>query len=393
MFINIQDNRHFKKLLTKQKYSSVVTNIFIKIRRIHFFGLEEMETKNMRAVVVRETGSSDVLKIEEIKTPSPGDGQALVRVDACGVCRHDILVRKGIFRKNVSYPVVLGHEISGEIVSTGKNFKEFKCGDRVVCLPWSNLCRICKFCRTGRNASCPDAILIGDTGLNGGYAEYVIIDDYNIVKLPEQISADEASFISCAIGTVFNAVIDIGKVTPRDTVLVTGANGGLGIHAIQFANLSGARVIAHGVSANVKNELCKYGVDEVVITKRGEDFSQIINDLTDGNGVDVVIDCVGTSTFKSVLKSIAHYGRWVFCGQISGDFVKLSPAQIFLKGINLLSTYGSTKEHLESAVKLVAQGKIKPVIAKRFSLADAKNAHDILEAGGNAGRIVLTVFK
>lgn len=345
----------------------------------------------MRAVVVRETGGSDTLRLEDVEIPTPEDGQVLVKVDACGVCRHDILVREGIFRQNVSYPVILGHEISGEIVLTGKNIKEFKPGERVVCLPWGNLCRICKYCQTGRNASCKDAILIGDTGLNGGYAEYVVIDEYNLVGIPDCISSADASFISCAIGTVFNAVIDIGKVTPRDTVLVTGANGGLGIHAIQLAVLSGAQVLAHAVSADTVNELYKYGVDKVILTNRGEDFSPMIHDFTDGNGVDVVIDCVGTPTFKSVLKSMAQYGRWVFCGQITGDFVKLSPAQIFLKGINLLSTYGSTKEHLESAIRLVAQGKIKPVIAKKFSLEDARAAHDALEAGGNAGRIVLTI--
>jgi len=345
----------------------------------------------MWAVVAKETGASDVLTLVNIEIPVPGEGQVLVKVEACGVCRHDVLVRQGIFRQNVSYPVILGHEISGKIVSTGKKLKKFKTGDRVVCLPWSNLCCVCKYCQTGRNASCQDAILIGDTGLNGGYAEYVIIDEYNLVNLPDQVPYDEASFISCAIGTVLNGVIDIGKVTPRDTVLVTGANGGLGIHAVQLALLSGAKVIAHVTSADAMDELLNFGVEKVIFTDRGEDFSPIIDELTNGDGVDVVIDCVGTPVFRPVLKSMAQYGRWVFCGQVTGDFVKFSPAQIFLKGINLLSTYGSTKEHLESAVRLVKDGKIKPVIAKRFSLENAKAAHDALESGGNAGRIVLTI--
>ena len=347
----------------------------------------------MKAVVVRETGGPEVLKIEDLPIPAPGDDQVLVKVHACGICRHDILVREGILKGKVSYPLVLGHEISGEVIENGKHAKKFKSGDRVICIPWSHLCGKCKYCRTGRNAYCPEGVFMGDTGLNGGYAEYVVIDEYNLVSLPDQISAEKASFIACSMTTAFNAVVITGKVAPNDTVLVTGASGGVGIHAIQFAKLSGGKVIAQAIESYAVDILYKYGADEVVITKPGEDFTSRIKDLTEGYGVDVVIDSVGTPTFKSALGSLVPYGRWVFFGQITGDFIQFSPAQIFLKGLTILSTLGFSKEHFESVVRLVGEGKVEPVLAKTFPLKEVAKAHMAFQSNKVIGKTVLTISK
>ncbi|GHC78147.1 quinone oxidoreductase family protein [Limoniibacter endophyticus] len=343
----------------------------------------------MKAVVVENPGGIDVLKMCDIDEPIAGYKDVVIRVDSCGVCFHDIVTRNGTLKAGVKMPLILGHEISGTVVGTGPGVHDFRPGDRVATTQRYHICGGCAHCRTGYEPLCDDRKFLGDYGLVGGYAEYVAVENDNVVLVPEGVDMAEAAITACTIGTIFNAMRRVGQVQAGETVLITGSGGGLGMAAIQFARLQGARVIAQTTSKAKAEQLRELGAHEVVIHERGEDFSRTVRQLTNGQGVDVAVDNVGNLLFDPIRKSIAVGGRWLLIGQLTGDFVPFNPAQLFLKNISMLSATSTTREQLRQCLDLVARKQIKPIVADRLPLHEAKRAHELVEAGNVAGRIVL----
>ena len=343
----------------------------------------------MKAIVIRNTGEANVLRLETVADPTPRAGEAVIAVEACGVCFHDVVVRNGTFKAGIERPLIPGHEVAGRIVALSGDPQGFAVGDRVATTQRSHICGHCGWCRSAREPLCDDAQFMGDRGLNGGYAEFVCVGTNNLVKIPNQVSADQASIAACAIGTVLQAVRDIGNVKPAETVLVTGAGGGLGIHAIQLSRLCGARVIAQTTSQAKVERIRQAGAHDVVVTSRGTDFSTDLRQLTDGRGVDCAIDTDGTPLFVSTRKSLAKAARWVLVGQLTGEFVPFNPAQLFLRNISMLSATSTTRQGLADTLALIAQGAVLPVIDTVMPLSEASAAHRLLEAGSISGRIVL----
>ena len=216
-------------------------------------------------------------------------------------------------------------------------------------------------CRGGHETSCPERIFLGDAGLNGGYAELVCVDADAALKVPAGISAEEAAIVACTIGTELNAVRDVGRVRLGERVLVTGAGGGLGLHGVQLSRLAGAFTIAVTTTAAKAARIREAGADEVIVVERGEDFSGEVRRLTGGRGVDAVIDNVGSPVFEAVRRSTADGGRIVLVGQLTGEFVAINPAQLFLRNISILSAKGVSRSQLADALDLVARRRIKPV--------------------------------
>ena len=182
---------------------------------------------------------------------------------------------------------------------------------------------------------------------------------------------------------------EVAKLQAGETVLVTGAGGGLGLHALQIANAFGARVIAQTSSPAKAAQMQALGAHEVVVHGRGEDFSAQVLALTQGQGVDVVIDNVGTPQFQPTRKSLGNYGRWLMIGQLTGEFVPFNPAQLFLRGQSMLAATSTTRAQLEDVLKLIARGQIKPVVDRCYALADAQHAHQAVAAGRITGRAVI----
>ena len=195
---------------------------------------------------------------------------------------------------------------------------------------------------------------------------------------------------SLCLGTGLNAVRDVGRVKLGERVLVTGAGGGLGIHALQLARAAGAFVIAQTASFAKQNLLARYA-HAVVAHARGEDFSEQVRALTGGDGVDVIVDNVGTPLFEPMRRSLAVNGRWVLVGQLGGDFVPFNPAQLFLRNQSMLSVHSTTRAQLEDVLGLIDRGAVAPVIAGRMPLEQAGVAHAQVESGAVAGRLVLTL--
>jgi NADPH:quinone reductase-like Zn-dependent oxidoreductase len=201
---------------------------------------------------------------------------------------------------------------------------------------------------------------------------------------------EEASIAACTIGTELNAVRDVGRVTLGERVLVTGAGGGLGLHGVQLCRLSGAFTIAVTTSKAKAARIREAGADEVIVVERGHDFSGEVRRLTNARGVDAAIDNVGSPVFESVRRSMADDGRIVLVGQVTGDFISLNPAQLFLRNVSIRSAKRVSRAQLADVLDLVARRRIKPVVEGVCRLEEAGDAHRRLEAGLSSGRLVLS---
>jgi 2-desacetyl-2-hydroxyethyl bacteriochlorophyllide A dehydrogenase len=344
----------------------------------------------MRAIVIREPGPANTaLRLETVPDPAPGPGQVVVAVAHCGVCFHDVVVRNGTLKAGIGMPLIPGHEVAGTVAAIGRDVRGFRPGDRVASTQRSHVCGQCRYCRSAREPLCAEALLIGDAGLNGGYAEYAAFDADCLVPVPDGVDLRHAAIAACAIGTAYHAVVAIGQVDPADTVLVTGASGGVGLHAVQIARAAGATVLAASTSPDRETALLDAGAHHVVLHRRGEDFSSAVRALTAGDGTDVVIDTVGTPVFQPTRRSLARGARWVMVGQLTGEFVPFNPAQLFLKGISLLSATSVTREELRRCLRLIETGAVRAQVDDTLPLASAAEAHQRLEAGATLGRLTL----
>lgn len=236
----------------------------------------------------------------------------------------------------------------------------------------------------------PGPRLLGDAGLNGGYAELVCVGVDAVERIPAGVSAEEASIAACTVGTELNAVREVGRVQLGDRVLVTGAGGGLGLHGVQLCRLAGAFTIAVTTTRAKAARIRAAGADEVIVTERAADFSEEVRRLTNSRGVDVAIDNVGSPVFESVRRSMADDGRIVLVGQVVGDFISINPAQLFLRNVSILSAKGASRAQLADSLELVAHGRIRPAIEDVCRLEGAADAHRRVEAGLSMGRLLLS---
>lgn len=343
----------------------------------------------MKAMVVRKPGGIEAMRLETIPDPEPGPKDVIIRVEACGVCFHDVLTRNGTLKAGVKMPCVLGHEISGTVVQTGREVTRFRQGQRVATAQRYHICGACRFCRSGRETLCAERKFLGDYGLVGGYGEFVAVEDDNVAAVPEGVDLAAASIAACAIGTCLNGIRDVGKVQMGESVLVTGAGGGLGLHAVQLARLAGAFVVAQTTSPEKAELIREMGAHHVVVHARGADFSGAVKQATDGRGVDVLIDNVGTPLFEPMRRSLGVGGRWILIGQLTGEFISFNPAQLFLKNQSMLAVTSVSRNQLEDVLGLMGRGEVKAMVTQSLPLERAGEAHTLVESGRAAGRIVL----
>ena len=340
----------------------------------------------MRALSVQKSGDSPVLEVIDVPTPETGVGQALVRVTACGFCHHDRSVIAGVLRRGVAPGTILGHEISGVIEKTGLNVTGLTKGDRVVSI-LTDACGKCDRCTNGREHRCRFGEGIGH-GCNGGFAEFVALSEHSLVKLPEGIDPIGAALLSCPMGVALQAVETTAQVAFGETVVVTGAGGGLGTHAVQAAAALGARVLAVSSSPEKENYLRELGADEV-LGDEGMDFSEMVMAMTEDEGANVVIDTVGSAMFPSTLRSLAQYGRLVLLGEILGKSVTLNPAEIIFRDAQVLGATGVSRATVERAAKLTLEGKLRAVVALELPLGQAIDSYRMVSERRPTGRIVL----
>jgi acryloyl-coenzyme A reductase len=333
----------------------------------------------MHAVVMSGNGGPEVLEYRTVPDPAPSSTQVVVRVDACGVCGHDVADRSGLTR--ISSNVVLGHEIAGEVVATGSSVRRVSVGD-FVASKQHHTCHHCAQCTSGDELGCSNAEFV-----YGGYAEYVALEQDTILPVPDGVEMTAAAVAACAVGSCLQALADVARVRPGETVVITGAGGGLGLHAMQIAGHLGARVIGVTSSPTKVDLLSKHGADDVVISSEG--IAEQILDLTDGVGADVVLDNVGLAeVFDGTFKALRRRGRYVMTGQLRREKISLYPAFVFFKEAVLTGSASTTTSSFRGSLDLLASGSVRPV-TRTFALHDASAAHRAVDRSEVLGRAVL----
>ena len=347
----------------------------------------------MRAMLLHKLGGP--VTFQNVAEPRVGPCDAKVRVKATGV-GFTVIIMKSTPRLVTSYPRILGHEVAGEVVEVGSEVKNVKPGDRVVCHFYLT-CKACRFCRSGRETLCENWGGYVGMACDGGYAEYMTVPALNLCPLPEGIPFPEASIISDAVATPLHACRTEAKVGPGDDVLVVGAGGGVGIHAVQMAKLSGGRVLAADVSEEKLDMAKKLGADEI-INSREKDLSKEAKRLTDGKGAEAVLDFVASSeTLEASFQSLATAGRLVILGFRPPEVFKVIPTfkvdPLIVLG-KMIEIHGSryvTMAELIEAVKIVKQGKIKPIVTQTFPLEEAEKAHQLVQENKIIARAALVI--
>lgn len=337
----------------------------------------------MKAAILHGAGPPDAFVLEDVPVPTVGSDEVLVKVEACGVSYRDVVERNGTYRRDVVWPAVLGLEISGTVVELGRAVLELAVGDH-VCSKAFISCGACRLCRSGRETTCRRR-----RPVKGGYAEYVALPQDAFVKVPSAIPFEVSCSLGPGAGVALNALRDTARVQIGETVLVTGATGGVGVPSVQIAKACGAHVIAVTRSAAKRDFLVGIGADEVVIAGDGENFAGEVRDLTDGEGVDIVVDNVGSRVFDACFDSLAVHGRYAMVGQLFGEDISINPARIFFKRAQILGVGSVSRAQLADAIALAARGIVTPQVSRVLPLSEVAQAHEIVEGGAASGRVVL----
>ena len=337
----------------------------------------------MKAVRFHEVGPPWVLKYEDVPRPQFGPGEALVKVQACGVNRVDIWARSGRYKTHL--PHTLGTDVSGEVVEVSQPSADIAIGDRVVVYGVLSD-GTCKYCQSGHTNRCVNIGLFG-VASDGGYSQFVKVQTSNLIKF-EGLDFPTAAAIPVNFATAWNAFVNNAKVNSSDVVLVWAAGSGVGHAAVQIARLRGATVIATAGSDEKLPLLKEIGAHHV-INHTNEDVVQKVKEITYGYGADVVFDHIGGDTWQKSLEALAKGGRMVSLGVTTTPSSEVDIGRLYRNELSIIGTYAYGREDLLAVLDLAAAGRIRPRISRRLPLKSAREAHEALESRTNFGKIVL----
>ncbi|MBI3964071.1 MAG: zinc-binding dehydrogenase [Chloroflexi bacterium] len=340
----------------------------------------------MKAAQFHEYGGPEVLRYEDTADPVPLPSEALIRVRACGVNHVDLDHRAGTSRYPHRFPHILGYEMAGEVLQAAADGSGPAVGTPVL-VPFLVPCRHCELCETGRDNLCPNAQRFG-SNRPGGYAELTAAPAKELLPLPAGLSYEEAAALQLAFGTAWHMLLTRGRLRAGETVLVNAAGSGIGSAAVQIAKLAGARVIATAGSDAKLAAARDLGADEAV-NYRESGWAAEIRRLTGGRGVDLVFEHVGGEIFTESLDALALDGRIAICGAHAGEVVSLDLIALFRLQAQLIGSRVYNSAELKTLLALVAAGKLRPVVFKAIPLAEAAEAHRLLDRREQFGKVVL----
>jgi NADPH2:quinone reductase len=328
-------------------------------------------SNEMQAVAIREPGGPEVLVETTVPVPVPGKSEVLIRVKAAGVNRPDVLQRLGLYAVPADANPLPGLEIAGEVVSNGESASRWKIGDKVMALTHG-----------------------------GGYAEYCCVNESHCLPAPPSLSMVEAAAVPETFFTVWYNVFMRANLKAGETILIHGGSSGIGTTAIQLAKANGATVITTAGS-DEKCDFCEgLGADHA-INYKDSDWESRVGELTDGKGVDVVLDMVAGPYMQKNINVLGRDGRYVIIAFLQGPSAKLNMRAVLGKRLTIT---GSTlrpqttaekaaiaAELEEKVLPLLESGKVRPIIHATFPLAEASRAHTLMESSEHMGKIVLEV--
>ena len=342
----------------------------------------------MKAAIIKHySEDSNVFRYENVVKPYPGVGELLIKVQANGINHCDIDLRKGLFGVESRMPHVMGVDAVGEVCEVGEGVTQYVKGDRVS-LHFILSCGICSDCINGKENFCSNADVLGVT-VWGGYAEYVKCGQNHVVRIPDNLSSDDAVAGQIPFATAWEALIEVARVRVGENVLITAAGGGVGTAGLQIAKLAGARVIAAAGDDKKLERAREFGADDT-INYLTENISERVHYFTGSRGVDVCLEMVGGEIMIQAIDALATGGRMSTIGAHAGEQVNIDFVKFFRKHISVHGCGRSTKAHVETVLKLMAKGKLQPVIHRTFGLDEASLAHEVMESRNFFGRMILT---
>ena len=322
----------------------------------------------MKAIQIDKIGGAEVLVLRNVPDPIPGTGEVLIRVDAAGVNFSDIMWRRGEYDVETPLPFIPGAEVAGTIVAIGPDVTGFSIGMPMVSAPPS-----------------------------GGYAQFVVAPVATTFPIPEGISPDEVVSLMAQGLTAVLALRKSGRLVPGESVLVEAAAGGVGSLAVQLAKLYGAGKVIAAASSPEKRAIAEALGADASVDYTVPGWSKTVRDLTDGRGVDVVLEFVGGETTAQALEALAPFGRMVVIGKAAGDAPPIAPwsleehnhSIVGFRIFGFAKTPSIIQEALGELIGFVKAGKIKLPSGGAFPLAKAADAHRLIEDRKSTGKIIL----
>ena len=334
----------------------------------------------MRAYRVHTADGIDAIQQEELDIPSLGDNEILVKMKACSLNYRDLLITMGGYVRNDVRPITPLSDGAGEIVSIGKSVSKFSLGDRVIG----------NFFQHWVNGEVDDKGLNSALGgaIDGVLADYFILQEDCTVKIPEYLSYAEAATLPCAATTAWHALVSVGELKADDTVLLLGT-GGVSIFGLQFAKAMGANVIITS-SSDEKLALAKeMGADHTINYKAHPDWEEQVMEITQGRGVDNVLEVGGAGTIEKSIASTRVNGTISMIGILSGLENPAVNLSVLFNLLRIQGIYVGSTEMLESLLKLMSEHQIRPHIDKRFAFSEAKQALQYVAAAQHFGKVVI----
>ena len=338
----------------------------------------------MRAAIFYQHGGPEVVRIEDVPPPVPDAHEVLIQVRAVALNHLDLWVRRGL-PIETTMPHIGGSDIAGVVAELGAAVSDVSRGDRVVVDP-SLGCGRCEWCARGEQSVCAEYRILGEH-TQGGLAEYVVAPAANLYRIPDSLDFVKAAAAPLAFLTAWRGLKTRARVRAGDTVLITGASGGVATAAVQVARHLGARVLAVTTSENVMR-VRELGA-EVVYDRSTTDYAKQLWADTGKRGVDVIFDSVGAAAWKSNLRSLARMGRLVVYGATTGPVGETDLRTVFWRQLEILGTTMSTRAEFREVMDLICAGRLEPVVDSVLPLGQARAAHERLEAGAHFGKIVL----
>jgi NADPH:quinone reductase-like Zn-dependent oxidoreductase len=339
----------------------------------------------MRAFGFEQHGGPEVLEHFEVDRPEPGPGEVRVKTEAVALNHLDIWVREGWPGLDLELPHVLGTDTAGVVAETGPNVQGLERGDPVVVNPalW---CGFCRACERGEQSLCENFTILGEH-VRGSLCEEVVVPARNVLVRPGRLETHEAAAVPLVFQTAWR-MANRGDIRPDNIVFVPGAGGGVATASIQIAKHLGAQVIASTSSEEKAAKAEKIGADDVVdYTEDG--WGKQVYDLTQGEGVDVVLDSVGEEVWAEAQRFLKDGGDLVCCGATSGPEAQLDLRYVFYNQLSFVGSTMASASEFDEIMSLVFNGWMEPIVDSTFSFEEANKAFEYLEDGRQFGKVVV----
>jgi NADPH:quinone reductase-like Zn-dependent oxidoreductase len=327
----------------------------------------------------------DNLQLAERDMPSPATGEVVVKFHAFSLNYRDLMVVRGEYNPRARFPLVPLSDGAGEIAAVGEGVTKWKVGDRVCpnfAQGWIE----------GETSAEKARTALGAGGaVSGIAAEFAKFDEQGVVKIPGNLSFEEAATLPCAAVTAWNALAVSGKLKAGETVLTLGT-GGVSIFALQFAKLFGAKVIATSSSDEKLEKVKALGADETINYREREDWDRAVFELTGKMGVDHVVEVGGAGTLGRSLRAVRHAGHVAVIGVLSQG-VEFDPTPVLMKGIRMQGIFVGSREMFADMNLAIEENNLRPVIDKVFEFGELRDALRYMESGAHFGKVVVTVGK